>query len=139
MNLHLTLHYPGSWVCPVHLQGVPKKICSFQACRNYIHLSVGSSYFHLMTLSYRKFAAVNHRFFPRIIFPAHFKQQKLKQSSCIPGGHGDQGTSGSDEVNQKTKVVHNHRFFLRIFFLTHFDPWKCLKKFWWVGWWWWPF
>ena len=42
----------------IRFRGVPKKFCSFQACRNYHHLSVGSSYFDLMTLPYRKFAAV---------------------------------------------------------------------------------
>ena len=55
---------------------------SFQACRIYHHLSVGSSYFDLMTLPYRKFADVSSTriglfrsvfiTYSYLFFPAHF-------------------------------------------------------------------
>ena len=38
--------------------------------------------------------------------------------------HGDDGTSVSDKIDQKTKKVANTRFFLRIFSPAHFDHWK---------------
>ena len=54
-KLRVTTSTQAIWI---RFRGVPKIFLLFQACRNYIHLSVGSSYFHLMTLPYRKFAAV---------------------------------------------------------------------------------
>ena len=40
------------------------------------------------------------------------------------GDHGDNGTSVSDEIDQKTKVDKNTIFFLRFFPSAHFEHWK---------------
>ena len=49
-------------------------------------------------------------------------------AACAPGYHGDNRTSVSDKIDQKTKVGQNTRFFLRIFFPAHFDHWKLRKS-----------